>query len=119
MQACAHSSGWRHRASCGNRGPTLKRTHLAYLINRTWNHASHLLHTKHVGEGRREGGRGLNGGEGLLSNIGSLVETEDGARLVRTALKPYGVHRHALLNAHHVVVHLAHVVHVVEDEGLR
>ena len=118
-QACVHSDARPHHVSYGSKDPTLKQSIQAYLINGTRNHAAHLTHTQHIGEGRRERGSGLNGGEGLLTNIGAFVKAKDGASLhVIPSKEPYRVHSHTFLNAHHVVIHLTHIVHIIENKSL-
>ena len=80
-----------------------------YLINSARNHATHLLNAEDIREGRGEGRSGLNGGEGLLTDVGTFIKTKDRSRRIN---------RNTLLDTNHVVVHLAHVIHIIKNKRL-
>mmetsp|Transcript_5657 Transcript_5657/g.22337 ORF Transcript_5657/g.22337 Transcript_5657/m.22337 type:complete len:276 (-) Transcript_5657:172-999(-) len=79
------------------------------LVDGARDEAAHIAAgAEHVREGRREARRGLHGREGDLSNVVLALEAEDAAHLVE---------RHALGDAHHVVIERpAEVVEVRENE---
>ena len=99
-------------------GDVARHTEVRVLVHGAGDQTPHLL-AQHLREGRREGGRRLDRGEGLLADAGGFAEAEDGARLgVMDGRSGNGVDGDALLDAKNISVQFAHVTHVAEDEGL-